>query len=69
MACIEYRFKTILSLLRGSHVSKFIFEPFHLLLEDERRSTRYHGRTVKDVMEQQSAITDKLQSIIEYRPS
>ena len=50
------------------HVSKFIFEPCHLLLEDETRSTRYHGHTSKDVLEQQSAISGKLQSVIECRP-
>ena len=50
------------------HVSKFIFEPCHLLLEDETRSTRYHGHTSKDVLEQQSAISGKLQLVIECRP-
>ena len=50
------------------HVSKFILEPCHLLLEDETRSTRYHGHTSKDVLEQQSAISGKLQSVIECRP-
>ena len=51
-----------------SHVSKFIFEPCHLLLEDETRSTHHHGHTTKDVLGEQSAISDPLQSVIECRP-
>ena len=39
-----------------------------LLLEDETRSTRYHTHTAKDVLDQQSAISDQLQSVIECIP-
>ena len=65
---LEYRFKETFSFLIDSRVPEFIFEPCHLLLEDETRSTRYHGHTAKDVLEEKLAITDKLQSIIECRP-
>ena len=65
---LEYRFKETFSFLIDSHVSEFIFEPCNLLLEDETRSTRYHTHTAKDVLDQQSAISDQLQSVIECRP-
>ena len=39
---LDYRFKNIVYLFSDSHVSQFIFEPCHLLLEDETHSTRYH---------------------------
>ena len=65
---LEYRFKKVVSFLIDSHVSQFIFEPCHLLLEDETRSTHHHGHTTKDVLGEQSAISDPLQSVIECRP-
>ena len=65
---LEYRFKETFSFLIDSHVSEFIFEPCYLLLEDETHSTRYHKHTAKDVLDQQSAISDQLQSVIERRP-
>ena len=61
----EYRFKETLSLLTDLRVPEFIFEPCHLRLEDETHSTRYHRHTAEDVLEQQSAISDQLQSVIE----
>ena len=60
--------KKLFSFFIDSHVSEFIFEPCCLLLEDETHSTRYHRHTAKDVLDQQSAITDPLQSVIECRP-
>lgn len=42
-------------------------KPCHVLLEDEIRSSRHHGHTAKDVMEQQSFISEKLQSVIDCR--
>ena len=65
---LEYRFEKTFSLLIDSRVSEFIFEPCYLLLEDEAHSTRYHRHTAKDVLDQQSAISDQLQSVIECRP-
>ena len=65
---LEYRFGETFSSLIDSRVSKFIFEPCNLLLEDEAHSTCYHRRTAKDVLDQQSAISDQLQSVIECRP-
>ena len=64
---LEYRLKETFSLLGDSHVPEFIFEPCYLLLEDETHSTRYHKHTAKDVLDQQSAISDQLQSVIECR--
>ena len=64
---LEYRLKKTFSLLGDSHEPEFIFEPCYLLLEDETHSTRYHGDTAKGVLDQQSAITDQLQSVIECR--
>ena len=65
---LDYRFKNIVYLFSDSLVSQFIFEPCHLLLEDETHSTRYRRHTTKDVLEQQSATSDQLQSVIECRP-
>ena len=39
------------------------FEPCHLLLEDEIHSTRHHRHTAENVLEQQSAISDQVQSV------
>lgn len=44
---LDYRFEETFSLLTDSRVPEFIFEPCHLLLEDETRSTRYHRHTAK----------------------
>ena len=38
------------------------------MLEDETHSTHHHGHITKDVLDQQSAISDQLQSVIECRP-
>ena len=65
---LEYRFEETFSLLIDSRVSEFIFEPCYLLLEDETHSTRYHRHTTKDALDQQLAISGKLQSVIECRP-
>ena len=65
---LDYRFKNIVYLFSDSLVSQFNFEPRHLLLEDETHSTRYRRHTTKDVLEQQSATSDQLQSVIECRP-
>ena len=65
---LEYRFKKIVYFLIDSRVSEFLFEPCYLLLEDETHSTHHHGHITKDVLDQQSAISDQLQSVIECRP-
>ena len=65
---LDYRFEETFSLLTDSRVPEFIFEPCHLLLEDETHSTRYHRHTAKDDLDQQSAISDQLQSVIECSP-
>ena len=54
---INIRFKEILPFLIYFLISKFIFEPYNLLLEDETHSTRYHGHTTEHVLEQKPRIT------------
>ena len=54
---INIRFKEILPFLIYFLISKSIFEPYNLLLEDETHSTRYHGHTAEHVLEQKPGIT------------
>ena len=49
------------------HISQFIFEPCHLLLEDEKHSPRYHGHTAGHVLGKKLAILRNLQSVFKCR--
>ena len=45
---LEFRFKDFISFLNFSRMPRFVFEPCHIPLEDERNSTSCRGRTAAE---------------------